>query len=141
MLEFSARPFLDISNNVGMLLGMLQKTNRTPSEMGGLIGQSLGELPAKCKELNLRVTSAMFAELIVDAFSGLSDEEKIGVFKQLKATGELNFKELPINTDRMVAHISTIYTTMKAELSSLQLRVIPQEKTPYILDDWLQGTV
>jgi len=139
MLEFAARDFLDLSHNVGMMLGALQRLNRQPGDLGQSLGQSLSGLPEKCKRLNLPVTAQFMGEWMVEAFAGMTDQEKAESLALLRTTGEVHVKT-NFSAERMVQHVETIYRSLRIELSSLLLRVIPREKAKYCNEQWLQDS-
>src|SRR5450759_1457571 len=141
MLEFAARDFLDLSYNVGVMLGALRRFGQQPNDLGRAIGQSMSGLPEKCKRLDLPVTGGLLGDFMVESLSGMSDSEKAEVLRNLKVTGDLRINNVKFSAERMVQHIETIYRGLRIELSSLLLRVIPREKGAYISEEWLADTV
>lgn len=141
MLEFAARDFLDLSYNVGMMLGALNRLNQRPNELGREISQSISALPDECKRLDLPVTGQFLGDFLVEAFSGMGDKEKAEAFRHLQTTGEFRLMNVNLSAERMVQHVETIYRSFRAELSSLQLRVVPREKNGYINEKWLTETL
>ncbi len=119
------------------MLGSLQRLGRTPDDMGKSIGQELSALSEKCKRLDLPVTGQFLADFLVEAFAGMTDDQKRKAWEHLQATGEIRVMNVNINGERMISHVETIYRSFRAELSSLPLRVIPRERSQYVNETWL----
>lgn len=137
MLEFAARDLLDLSYHVGLLLGALRRFGQEPNELGRGIGQSISTLPGTCNRLDLPVTGSLLGDLLVEAFSGMTDDAKAEAWRNLQATGELRINNANFSAERMVQHVEMVYKSLRVELSRLMLRVVPKERASYCAPDWL----
>jgi hypothetical protein len=140
MLDFAARPFLDLAHNLGLVLGIFKKTGPY-EEIGSALGTVMSQLPRSCRELGLPVTGEMFNDLVLAAFSGLTPEKKRAVIQRMMKTGEVQIEQLQFSNDQMCQRMETIYAALRAELNSLKLRVVAREKSRFVDDNWLENSI
>src|SRR5580704_9297226 len=130
MLEFAARRYVELSHQLGLLLGTHCK--RTP---GKDFADSVGYLLSETKRLGLRTTQ----EHIYDWIRELMKENPGRV--KLQSDGLVTIHDIELNSDRTCHHIETIYSAMGAELSVILFRAIPKEKNGFCDSEWLRNTV
>jgi hypothetical protein len=130
MLEFAARRYVELSHQLGLLLGTHCK--RTP---GKDFADSVGYLLSETKRLGLRTTQ----EHIYDWIRELMKENPGRV--KLQSDGLVTIHDIELNSDRTCHHIETIYSAMRAELSVILFRAIPKEKNGFCDSEWLRNTV
>jgi hypothetical protein len=127
MLDFYARPYLELTHKFGKLLALGQPADPN------VVKDVWGDLLTDTTRLNLPITK----ELIVELFEEFAKANPTKISKTSEGIAILG-AELPYV--RMAHHCESIYKTLKAELSSLQLRAIPREKAKYCAPAWLTDT-
>lgn len=124
MLEFTARPYLEMTHRFGLLLAI----GKPPDP--NVVRDVWTALLKDTARLDLPITR----ELIVCLFEEFTkiDPTKVVVTNEgFSVTGA----ELPY--DRVQHHVESIYKTLRAEVGSLLLRAIPREKAKYATPNWL----
>jgi len=127
MLEFAARPYLELCHRFGLLLA--QGKQPDPD----VVKDSWTDLLKETVRLNLPVTR----EHITCFFEEMVKKNPTKV--TFNAEGfEIKGAELP--TLRVQHHVEAIYNTLRAEIGSILLRAIPKEKSQYLDEKWLTDT-
>jgi hypothetical protein len=134
MLEFSARGYVEISYQFGLVLAALRKPDPTVHDLSKSFEKLLGE----ANRLGLVVTRDALGEMLLEI-----TKTHPGT---VKMTGEgderlIHFTNTGLDNDRTCHHIETIYATMKAELGSVSLKAIPREKAKYCDPKWLTTSI
>jgi hypothetical protein len=127
MLEFAARPYLEITHRFGLLLAI----GKPPDP--DVVRDLWSDLLKETARLDLPVTK----ELIVCLFENIAKENPT---KVTCSSDGFEFKGAHLPLDRMKHHVESIYKTLTAELGSVLLRVIPREKAKYAGSGWLSGS-
>lgn len=130
MLEFSAGEYVEISH----LFGLIQAACRVEPLDGKEISNTLKKLLIEADRLGLPVTREAISQLLLElvkANPGGVQIEGEGRERVVRVATTL------VDTGRVSYHFECIYFTLKAELKSLQFRVIPSAKALYCEPSWL----
>jgi hypothetical protein len=123
MLEFAATEFIELSHRFGLLLGQKQQPNPD------VLGDCLSYLLEHGQKLGLQVTLEQLFSMI-----GEINQESPGsvviVGRTLTVKGKLN-------SERSKYYVECLYSTMLAEMGSIQFRAIPRERSRYCDPKWL----
>lgn len=121
MLEFSARDYVELSHQLGLLLGSIAE-----QRADARLGQKLGMLIRETTRLGLRVTKEHIDSMMLEVL-----RDNPNCLKGYKPGGESEFELEVIKESRICHHLETIYATMRAELGAILFRAIPSEKSKY----------
>src|ERR1700722_916109 len=119
MLEFYSRDYLEISYNIGQMLGLLR--NNPSTIQGDRLSNAFENLALGCAHLRLNVTKE-HADNMIEEFSKFMQFQggkMVGVDIDMIAADALV-------EERMCHHVETIYSVLRAELGSMQIRAIPR---------------
>jgi hypothetical protein len=133
MLEFAARPYVELSHRFGILLALVQGTEVVRNRDNEL-AESLGILFTETERLDLPVTREHLECLMED----MAKSNPQGVKIQRGKHPQIEFVGFVLAPETWRTHIEGIYRTLRAELGSLLLRVIPKEKARYCDPEWLR---
>jgi hypothetical protein len=125
MLEFSARDYVEISNQIGILLGSLR--GQEPNT--ALLEEKFGKLISECTRLNLLITK----EHIDTMMSEILGEQGSNV--EWAKDGTVTIKG-DLNIDRVCHHLESIYVALRAELGAILFKAIPREKAKFCDPKW-----
>lgn len=130
MLEFSARDYIEISHQFGLVLATLRKPE--PSSFD--LSKAFHKLLEETNRLGLFVTREALSEMLLEIV-------KVNP-QNVKMYGEgdervFHFTNTGLDSDRMCHHMECVYSTLKAELRSFAFRVIPSSKAIYCEPSWL----
>lgn len=129
MLEFSAKDYVELSHQIGLLLGAFSRQQPDAA----LVGSKLGELVSGASRLGLPVTKEHLVTMIIE----LSKDS--GAQIERLADGRVSIKG-QIDQNRVCHHIETVYPTLRAELGAINFRAIAREKAKYCDQKWLTDT-
>ncbi len=131
MLNFAAHDFVEISYKFGIVLG---ESKRLLSQDPDILGNSFGQLLVHASHLGLDVTTQHLISLIEEMCK--KNPENVKHFMETK---ELVFSG-PIDAERTLYHIESLYSTMLAELGSSVFKAVPKERKTYCDPRWLAET-
>jgi hypothetical protein len=129
MLEFSARSYVEISYQFGLVLAALRKPEPAIHDLSKSFEKLLGE----ANRLSLFVTRDALGEMLLEITKAHPGSVKI--------TGEgddrvVHYTNAGLDPDRTCHHIEAIYATMKAELGTVLCKAIPREKAKFCDPKW-----
>jgi hypothetical protein len=130
MLEFSAREYIELSYQFGLILGTIGKR---PADAEAW-GEALGNLKQDFSTLGLIVTREHFGRMMIEII-------KANPGKLTLEGGKVSIKDASFDTERLCHHMEAVYATMKAELGSVLLKVIPRERARYSNSEWIKDSV
>ena len=130
MLEFSARSYVEISYQFGLVLAALRKPEPAVHDLS----KSFEKLLVEANRLSLFVTRDALGEMLMEITKAHPGSVKI--------TGEgddrvVHYTNTGLDSDRTCHHIEAIYATMKAELGTILCKAIPREKAKFCDPKWL----
>lgn len=125
MLEFYASRYLDIVHRFGLLLG----SGKPPDP--DVTKDVWAGLAEEAEHIGLPVTKEYLHRLTLEVV-----DKNPGCFK-LTASGGYEIIGAKLTHERSAHYAEAIYETLRAELGSLKLRVIPREKAGYCDPKWL----
>jgi hypothetical protein len=125
MIEFYARTYLEIVHQFGILLGAGKPCDPD------VIRDVWTDLMEETVRMGLPVTKEHIDGVVLELVG-----ENPESFK-LTGGGHFEIIGAALPHERMRHHAEAIYTTLTAELGSLQLRAIPREKSRYCDAKWL----
>src|SRR5438874_1514731 len=132
MLEFSAQEYINLTYQLGLLLG--KYGDRKPDDTGA--GEALGNLLSESNRLGMPVTQQQIANFVLELLKENPDRFELSPDRTV-------FKTKPGTTlpqERICHHIESIYSTLRAELGSRIVRMIPSEKNIYCSSEWLTNS-
>src|SRR5712692_533939 len=129
MLEFAARPYVEISYQFGLMLGNIGKQNPHAERFG----DALSKLLSDASGLGLVVTCEHLGRMAIELI-----EANPG--KMAFEGGKVTFKDISADPQRLCHYIEAVYATMKAELGAVLLKAIPRERTTYNNSEWLKDS-
>jgi hypothetical protein len=130
MLEFSAETYVDIAQQLGMIIGALKGQGTATHDFNKAFNTILGD----AESLGLVVTRDQVARMIVEQVS--ADRTKAHL-----TDGVLHIQDQAIDPNRLLYHMETVITVLKSELRSIKFRAIPKEKARYCDPKWLTDGV
>jgi hypothetical protein len=129
MLEFSAQDYVEISHQLGMVRASLNQKQASLDDLG----KSLEKLSEDINRLGLFVTREALGVFVLELVKANPKN-----FRIVGKEGNYAVKgSNALDADRMSYHLECIYSTLRAELSSMAFRAIPAEKSPYCRPKWL----
>jgi hypothetical protein len=135
MLEFSARDYVELAHQIGLLLASLDKHQANQDSAA----EKMLLLIAETSRLGLVVTKEHIDEMMMESLKKHPE-----ALKAYKSGRDWAWSEtdgpLEMNDSRLCHHLESIYTTMRAELGAILFRAIPREKTKYCQPEWLVNT-
>lgn len=131
MLEFSAAKYVEISNIFGRITGFYHR----PSDEKWDLSNSINILLDDASALGLVVTKEHLGRMLVEMVN--ANPGKVHLTGDRERT--LHIKDVALAPDRFCYHIESVYSTMKAELSTIMLKTIPRERGGYASGEWLKG--
>lgn len=131
MLEFSARDYVSITQRLALALTIVGEKKYDDKD----INDALGKLLEETNRLGLLVTRDRIAEMFLEVVkanpktSRMSDDkEKVHIYGEMA-------------NPRWAYHLETILSTLKSELGSVLLRIVPRERAKYCDPKWLTDSV
>jgi HEPN domain-containing protein len=131
MLEFSARDYLEISHQFGMILAVMGQAQK-PDAFD--VSKALQLLLTDANRLGLKVTREALGEMLFEMSK--TDPESV----TMQGEGDdrtFHFKNSHLGKERICHHLETIYSVLKAELRSICFRIVPSGKVSYCDPQWL----
>lgn len=129
MDEFSAREYVEICYQCGMLLGKIRGSEPDPKFLNNAINRLLGD----AQRLGLAVTRDAIGKMVVEFFE--RDPSKASL-----EGGVLKIRDAALVPDRVAYHIECVYSTLKSELGGVLFRAVPRAKAQYCDPKWLTDT-
>jgi hypothetical protein len=128
MLEFGAADFVEVSHNLGLILGEakqpISRQKAAPLDL-------LAKIIPACGRLGLKVTSDQIGALLVEI-------TKASPPGSVKISGQnVSIRNAGLPMSRYVYFSEVIYSTLRAELASRTFKCISVEKLPYLEPKWL----
>lgn len=130
MLEFSARDYVEISYQFGLVLAALRKPEPTSYDLSSAIQKLLEET----NRLSLFVTREALGEMFLEIMKTNPGNVKMDGEGDERT---FSFKNIGLDSSRMSHHIECVYSTLKAELRSVAFRMVPSNKTAFCDPNWL----
>jgi hypothetical protein len=129
MLEFSARDYVELTYQIGLMLGASdpKKVNTQ------IIGERLGNLLSEARRLGLPVTNEHLDALIREM---LASNPHI----DFDVDGTVRIGNMQVDAPRFFQQIESIYTILRAELGAILFRAIPRERVKYSNAEWLKSS-
>jgi hypothetical protein len=131
MLEFSARSYVEISYQFGLVLASLRKPGLPLDDFSPFFEKLMGE----ANRLGLVVTRDALGEMLMETVKTCPENAK------LTGTGNervAHFSGAGLDNDRTCHHVEAIYAAMKAELGAILLKAVPRERIRYNNSEWLK---
>src|SRR6266851_9408924 len=100
MLDFSAKLYVEMSYQFGVMLANLAKIEANTTNWG----DGLGQLIKDVKSLGLPVTYEQFNQMVIELIQANPG-------KVTYEDGQLRFKDMDINPQRFAHHLETLYST------------------------------
>jgi hypothetical protein len=141
MLEFSAKDFVEISHRFGLVLGLVKgnaaggNQERFSKEFEGAIENAFGDLLKNGSRLGLAVTTEQLLSLLREHHESADPETKAKNLENAKRGVFIVAGKMEMQ--RGAYHAETLYSTMRAELSSMTFKAIPREKKKFCDPKWL----
>jgi hypothetical protein len=130
MLEFSARDYIEMANQIGILLGSIR--GKQPDVT--FLGNKLGDLGRECDRLNLLITKEHITTMMFE----IMGEQGSNV--QFAKDGTVTVKG-GLEQSRVCHHIESIYVALRGELGALLFKVIPLNRARYNNSGWLKTSI
>lgn len=134
MLEFSARDYVELAHQIGLLLASVNDQEANSDSAS----EKLTMLVQETKRLNLRNTKEHIDEMFREILKDHPDQ-----FKTYLREGRIDYVSVQlgeVDPKRMCHHLESIYVAMRGELGAILFRAIPSEKNKYCASDWLVDT-
>jgi hypothetical protein len=131
MLEFSARDYVQIAYEFGVILAGARKPRASEPDID--VSKSIGRLIEDTNRLGLLVTREALGVFLLELARMHPESVK------LEGDGLLRITNATLDSDRICHHLETIYETLKAELRTTLFKVIPKEKVKYNDAGWLRN--
>jgi hypothetical protein len=130
MLDFSAREYVELSYQLGLLLATFSDRKFDPSTAG----KNITTLLREANRLNLAVTKEHINSMLLEMRNDESGNITLSPDRtSISITGQLE-------QARVCHNLESIYTAMRAELGQILLKAIPKEKNNFCDPKWLLDT-
>jgi hypothetical protein len=131
MFEFNARNYIEMSHQLGLLLGSLSERKFDPE----LTGNALRKLLSESSRLGLSSTQAHLWNMIREVV-----KDNPGKVKLAEDGSGILLNDALIDTGRICHHIEAVSATLQAEIGSMLFKVIARERNMYADSSWLNGS-
>jgi hypothetical protein len=134
MLEYSARDYVKVSHQFGLLLGASRKDSSSAGRPDPVeIGNAINKLVESAAALGLVVTCENLGRM-------LREFVRVDPTKASLKDGFLHVKEGALDMGRFCHHIEAVYSTLETELGALLFKAIPRERVRFNNSKWLEGS-
>jgi hypothetical protein len=145
MLEFAAKDFVEISHRFGLVLGFA-KRHSAATDSGTLqktledsLQNVFGDLLKNGSNLGLAVTTEHLLLLLREHHQNATEEIKQRNIENVRRGEFVIGGQMDMN--RAAYYAETLYSTMRAELSSMLFKAVPKERARYSNAEWLKNSV
>lgn len=144
MLEFAAKDFVEISYRFGLVLGFMKRHSAgidpalVKKGFEDTMQNVFGDLLKNGSNLGLTVTTEQLLSFLKEHHENAPEEMKQRNLENIKRKEFIIAGQ--IDMARAAYHAETLYSTMRAELSSISFKAIPKERTRYANSEWLKNS-
>jgi hypothetical protein len=145
MLEFAARDFIEISHRLGLMLGFVKRHSASTDPatlqktLEDLLQNVFGDLLKNGSNIGLAVTTEQLISLLKEHHENAPEEIKQRNRENIQRGNLVIGGQLDMT--RAAYYAETLYSTMRAELSSISFKAIHKERTRFSNATWLNNSV